>query len=60
MAGEVNQGGCFDAVGAERVCAAKVRQVDQELRLRNHRAGLVEQADRGAGGAAGGDQVVDQ
>jgi hypothetical protein len=57
---ERDQRGDLEAIPAERIGAAELRQVDDELDLAHDRAGLAKQPHRSTGGAAGGDQIVDQ
>ena len=57
---ERHQRSHFDPVGPKRIRSAEIGQVDQELGLGHIRPGLAQQPHRGAGGAAGRDQIVDQ
>ena len=45
VAGEVDQGGCFDAIRAQCFRPAQIGEVYQELCLRDDSTGLVEEAD---------------
>ncbi len=59
MAFEGHQRVGADAVAAQQVEAAEVRQVDEERRAGNEAAGAADELGRRLGRAAGGDQVID-
>src|SRR5215468_4584966 len=59
MALERHQSMTFDAERGEPLCPAQLRQIDDEGGADDLAAGTLDELDRGLGGAAGGDQVVD-